>query len=115
MRQKMVPDRERPVAPQVYVFQRQPHCIQTYCQSMTRYFFHIRRGDTLIEDPEGQEFETLDDARTEATDAARDLVATAVRTGRPIDDDRIEICDEHNRCYATIRLTDVLPLRRSQP
>lgn len=80
---------------------------------MTHYFFHIHRGDTRIEDFEGEEFADLDAALAEAVEAARELVATAVRTNQPINGDRIEIYDESNRYHGVVRLADVFPPRRT--
>jgi len=80
---------------------------------MTRYFFHIHRGDMRIEDYEGEEFADLDAALAEAVEAARELVATAVRRNHPINGDRIEICDDSNRYHGVVRLADVLPSRRT--
>lgn len=79
---------------------------------MTKYFFHIHRDGTMIKDPDGEEFASLDAALAEAVEAARELVATAVRMGQPIDGDRIEICDEDDRYCGVVRLADVLPPRR---
>ncbi|WP_062017978.1 hypothetical protein [Aureimonas sp. AU4] len=79
---------------------------------MTRYFFHLYRADTFIQDFEGEEFASLDRAKKEAVEAARELVATAVRMGQPINGDRIEICDAADQRHDVVRLADLLPPRR---
>ena len=49
---------------------------------MTRYFFHIKDGAELIQDPEGSELATLADARSQALKSARELWADAIKSGR---------------------------------
>jgi hypothetical protein len=40
-----------------------------------RYYFHIRKGDVLVEDPEGTEVSETETLEDEAIEAARDLLA----------------------------------------
>jgi hypothetical protein len=51
---------------------------------MVRYFFHILTDKMRLRDDDGQEYLRLDDARAEATQAARDLMAEELRCGRPV-------------------------------
>ena len=46
---------------------------------MTQYFFHIRDGGVLIEDPDGGNFQSIEEARSEAILSARDLLADRLR------------------------------------
>jgi hypothetical protein len=46
---------------------------------MPKFYFHVRKGDKLIEDPEGMDFPNLGAARAEAMQAARDIVAENLR------------------------------------
>ena len=52
---------------------------------MQRYYFHIRKGDTLEEDIEGAEFPSPYAAREEAIQAAREILAERVLTGQLVD------------------------------
>lgn len=79
---------------------------------MARYFLHIHHGDVLIADPEGGEFVDEAAALLEARSAARDLVINAIRTGRLIDDSRIEVWNAGRKPVGVVRLVDVLPTRR---
>ncbi len=42
---------------------------------MPRYHFHIRKGEVLVEDPEGTEVSETEALEDEAIEAARDLLA----------------------------------------
>jgi hypothetical protein len=62
---------------------------------MPKYFFHVRNGDELMEDPEGMELPNVVAARVEATQAARDIVAERIRFGSNSKGDAFEIWDEN--------------------
>ena len=72
---------------------------------MSRYFFHIRDGERLIEDPEGTDLPDLAAARDEAVLAARFLMSEKVKAGQVLDGQRFEITDEAGQ------VLDVLPFR----
>jgi hypothetical protein len=46
--------------------------------AMARYFFHIKDGAELIQDPEGSELATMEDARSQALKSARELWADVI-------------------------------------
>jgi hypothetical protein len=46
---------------------------------MPRFFLHVRDGEKLFKDGEGQEFPSLAEARTEAVLSARELMAALIR------------------------------------
>ena len=48
---------------------------------MTRYFFHVRDGDRLLLDDEGEELPDLVAARSYAIESARQLLSQAVLNG----------------------------------
>ena len=60
-----------------------------------RYFLNIRDFDEdLIEDPEGQVFDTIEYAKAEAEAGARDMMADALRSNTKVGLDRsIEVAD----------------------
>jgi hypothetical protein len=61
---------------------------------MTRYYFNIRLTEGYIEDTEGQELRSLEDARAEAIATARELMAESILLGQKIDHRAFEISDE---------------------
>jgi hypothetical protein len=75
---------------------------------MTWLFLHVCGSDgALTEDPDGEEFDTLDHAKVEARAAARELMADALRADQPIGLDRtIEIANEHGSIVASVRFRD---------
>jgi hypothetical protein len=48
---------------------------------MARYFFHLRNGDTLLPDDEGEELRDLEAARSYAIESARQLLSQAALSG----------------------------------
>ncbi len=77
---------------------------------MTRYFFNIQRHDVLEEDPDGAEFETLQQAIDEAVLAARELLAEKVRLGDIVDGDSFRITTADGRVVHNLPLKSVLRL-----
>jgi hypothetical protein len=77
---------------------------------MARYFFHIKGGASLIEDEEGSEFETAEDARTAAIRSLREIFAASVKSGAdgPVVD-AILIADESGQELVLLPLAEVLP------
>ncbi|MGE3831231.1 MAG: hypothetical protein AB7F76_09595 [Parvibaculaceae bacterium] len=61
---------------------------------MARFYFNIRHSEGLIEDTEGQELRSLEEAHAEAVASARELIAEAVLLGEQIDHRAFEISDE---------------------
>jgi hypothetical protein len=57
---------------------------------MPRFFFHIRDSDSFEIDPEGVEFDSVEDAIVDAKAAAREMMAEMLRTGQPLDGQRFE-------------------------
>jgi hypothetical protein len=75
---------------------------------MVRYYFNIRYSDGLIEDQEGQELRSLEEARAEAVASARELIAEAVLLGAKIDHRAFEITDESGATLAVVPFSDAL-------
>ncbi|GAA0571087.1 hypothetical protein GCM10009416_07110 [Craurococcus roseus] len=75
---------------------------------MPTFYFHVRDGDRLIEDPEGVDLPDLDAARAEAATAARQIRADALKTDRAVAGRRFEITDQAGRVLATVAIKDVL-------
>jgi len=61
---------------------------------MPRFFLHSREGDRFLEDPDGYEAEDIEEARHEAINSARDILAEKMKAGEVIDSQEFDICDE---------------------
>jgi hypothetical protein len=81
---------------------------------MAMFYFHIQRGDLLVEDQEGSDLADLAEAREEALEAARDILAEAIRSGNDWADKAFVITDVRGRRLMTMPMTDAMPngLRR---
>lgn len=77
---------------------------------MPRFYFHIRTGDTLHEDPEGEEFSTAKHAVDEAVLAARELIAAKVIAGEAIDGQVFEITAEDGQVVGRLPFKSVVSL-----
>ena len=75
---------------------------------MPRFRFHSRRGGHLDEDLEGQELPDLSAAGREAFNAAREILADAVKFGHTAPD-AIVIADANGHQLKTVPLKDTLP------
>lgn len=75
---------------------------------MKRFFFNIREGDELIEDPDGTLLSDLTSAISEANGAAPQLLAAEIRNGRSVDGRSIEIADETRTFVAVIALRSIV-------
>ncbi|WP_156386513.1 hypothetical protein [Rhizobium sp. Leaf391] len=76
--------------------------------SMPVYFFHLKHSESIDEDLEGISFDTLDDARSNASDTLRDLVAENLRAAQHIDISGIEITDPSGSVVAMVSLEDAV-------
>jgi len=74
-----------------------------------RFYFHLRAGDELLRDDEGQDFPDPSVARQEAELAARELLAEAIRSGKGRVPEAFVIADERGREIDVIPLATVLP------
>ncbi len=76
---------------------------------MVRFYFHLRAGDGLLTDDEGQDLPDPSAARREAEQAARELLAEAIRAGREEAPEGFVIADEAGRALDIVLLAAVLP------
>ena len=77
---------------------------------MARYFFHIRKGDTFIEDHDGKDMPDLAAARAEALASARDLLAERLRAGQIVNGQSFEILDENGAIVDKVMFKDAMRL-----
>lgn len=75
-----------------------------------RYYFHVRDGDRLLEDPDGSDLPNLDAAREEALAGARHLLSEKLQRGEVIDGQRFEITDESGEVLEIVPFKAVLRL-----
>jgi hypothetical protein len=81
---------------------------------MALFYFQIQIDGLLIEDHEGIDLADLAEAREEAFEAARDILAEAIRSGDDWTDRAFVIADEQGRHLMSMPMTDAMPkgLRR---
>jgi len=77
---------------------------------MPRYYFHIKSDKDFIEDPEGVELVGDVEAREEALDAAREILADSVRKGEVVDGHVFDVRDADGTKVFTLPFRDVLRL-----
>jgi hypothetical protein len=77
---------------------------------MPRFYFHIREGDLFEHDIEGVELSSAEEARREAEDSAREMVAEAVLRSEVIDGRLFEVTSEDGSVVATVPFASVIRL-----
>jgi hypothetical protein len=77
---------------------------------MPRFFFNLRVGTALVDqDSEGQELASFEEARSEAIESARELLATKAESGEAASlDEQVEVVDEAGRTVITIPVGHVV-------
>jgi hypothetical protein len=73
---------------------------------MARYYFNVVTSTETIEDPEGTQLPSIEAARVEAIEDARQLMASAMLSGHNISTRRIEITDDYGLVLLAIPFTD---------
>ena len=73
------------------------------------FYFHLRAGDELLIDDDGQDLPDLSAARREAELAARELLAEAIKAGKERVPEGFVIADETGRALDIVLLAAVLP------
>jgi hypothetical protein len=77
---------------------------------MPRYFLHVQNSSDILEDDVGQDFDDLAAAEREAAAAACELMAEALRWGKPMGrQKKMLINDEAGRTVSTVPFTAALP------
>jgi hypothetical protein len=72
---------------------------------MPRFYFNLRNSKEFLEDPEGQECESLTAARQEAILSAREIIAARVKSGKN-PDGQFEITDITGQLILTVPFPD---------
>lgn len=73
---------------------------------MERYFFHLHECGTHIPDDEGRDLAGIEEARSEAFRAARDVMAAEVQAGKLCLGCRIDVRDRHGSLVLTLPFSD---------
>jgi hypothetical protein len=76
---------------------------------MGRFYLHIKAGGDLHYDEEGVELPSIDAARKEALLSAREMLAGAIKAGKPPVAEALVIADENGRALELVPLSSVLP------
>src|SRR5258707_14875379 len=74
---------------------------------MGRFYFHLQADDQIVPDDEGVDLPDLSAAEHEAILAARELLAEAIKSGRPEVPEAFVIADEEGRALAIVPFTAV--------
>ena len=63
---------------------------------MPKYYFNVLTVNGRMEDPEGTDLPSMDEAYVSAIEDARALMSEAILEGKDISSRKIEICNEDN-------------------
>lgn len=75
---------------------------------MPRFYFHVRSGEVLNEDPEGADLPSIDVAHEEAVKDAREIVAAKVARGEVIGGQTFVISTKDGRVLREVPFKSVL-------
>ncbi len=75
---------------------------------MARFYFHIRKGDDLVTDPEGVEVPNSEIVRDEAIEAARDLLSEGDLQGLDRRGWAFEVADESGQTVLTLPFSEAV-------
>ena len=75
---------------------------------MARYYFHIRKGDLLVEDADGIDVTEAGSLEEEAIEAARDLLAEGDLQGLDRREWVYEVADESGATVLVLRFEDAV-------
>jgi hypothetical protein len=76
---------------------------------MSRFFLNLRSGAKYLPDTEGQEYNSLEVAKSEAVLAAREMLAELLKHGDGVLESQvIEITDSLGKILATVPFRDAI-------
>lgn len=76
--------------------------------AMRRYFFHIRHNGETVMDEEGDEFASIDEARSSALRSVRELVAARIKNGQTVINKHMDVHDETGERLMSISFREVI-------
>lgn len=77
---------------------------------MSKYYFHIRNGDTFEVDDVGLDFSNLELAVADAKMAAKEMISDLLTADEIVDQQQFEITDNRGKVVATVPFRSVLRL-----
>ena len=77
--------------------------------AMSRFYFHLQAGGQVVPDDEGTDLPNLSAAQREAIQSAREMLADAIKSGKPEVAEVFVITDEVGRALAVVPLLAALP------
>ena len=75
---------------------------------MPRFFFHLREGDQLVRDLQGQDLPDVNTACSEAVAGAQEIVSERIKAGKSIDEHELHLCDESGAVLEWFPFSSVL-------
>jgi hypothetical protein len=77
---------------------------------MDRYFLHLCHSDHRVEDPEGEDLDSLESAIEAAADSARELLIQQLRDRKSADGEgsSVEIADDKGNVLGIVEFRDVM-------
>jgi hypothetical protein len=75
---------------------------------MALFYLHVCNGSGFVEDMEGQDHPTVEDARRAAVEGLRDILAGELRNGDLNTASFIEVEDEHHQLVATVSFEEAV-------
>ena len=75
---------------------------------MNRYFFNLRHDGKVVMDVEGDEFANVEDARINAINSIRELVAARIKTGMIVTDEHMDVADGTGEILFSLSFHDVV-------
>ena len=76
---------------------------------MSRFYFHLQAGGQVVPDDEGTDLPDLSSPKREAMQSAREMLADAIKSGKPEVAEAFVITDEVGRALAVVPLLAALP------
>lgn len=76
---------------------------------MALFYFHLKGDGVLVTDDEGADLPSMSEATRVALASARELLADAIKFGKPQVPEAIIIADEAGRTLLELHLVEILP------
>jgi hypothetical protein len=76
---------------------------------MARFYFHLKGDRVLVTDDEGLDLPSISEATKVALASARELLADAIKFGKPQVPEAIIVADEMGQPLLELPLVEILP------
>lgn len=78
---------------------------------MARFYFHLHRSESSLEDAEGMELPDVSAARNEAYQSAMELFIDAIRFDGDVERQHFEVQDNFGNVVFTLSFQDIVKFR----